>query len=49
MHWFDPLEKMELRGWYGATQWTPRKSDFHGRTGGKHDGLDLYSPVGKSV
>ena len=40
---------MELRGWYSSTQWSPEKSDFHGRTGGKHDGLDLYSPVGKSV
>jgi len=40
---------MELRGWYGKTQWTPGKSAFHGRTGGKHDGLDLYSPVGKNV
>lgn len=40
---------MELRGWYTDTQWSPGKSDFHGRTGGKHDGLDLYAPVGTQV
>ncbi|TRX36204.1 M23 family metallopeptidase [Flavobacterium sp. ZT3R18] len=40
---------MELRGWYSETQFTPGKSDFHGRTGGKHDGLDLYAPVGTTI
>ena len=40
---------MELRGWYSNTQWTPKKSDYKGRTGGKHDGLDLYAPVGTTV
>lgn len=43
--WRNPLDIMELRGWYTETQWTPEKSDWHGRTGGKHDGLDLYAPV----
>ena len=47
--WHNPLDKMELRGWYSETQWSPGKSDFHGRTGGKHDGLDLYAPVGTPV
>ena len=49
LHWVNPLDIMELRGWYGEKQWTPTKSTFHGRTGGKHDGLDLYSPVGKNI
>ncbi len=47
--WHNPLDNMELRGWYSDTQWTPGKSDFHGRSGGKHDGLDLYAPVGTPV
>jgi murein DD-endopeptidase MepM/ murein hydrolase activator NlpD len=47
--WHNPLAKMELRGWYSDTQWSPGKSDFHGRSGGKHDGLDLYAPVGTTV
>ncbi len=47
--WHHPLDTMELRGWYSETQWTPGKSDFHGRTGGKHDGLDLYAPVGTTI
>jgi len=46
--WYNPLEKMELRGWYTSTQWTPIKSSYGGRTGGKHSGLDLYAPVGTS-
>jgi murein DD-endopeptidase MepM/ murein hydrolase activator NlpD len=25
------------------------ESDFHGRTGGKHDGLDLYAPAGTPI
>ena len=45
LKWHNPLDIMELRGWYTETQWTPEKSDWHGRTGGKHDGLDLYAPV----
>ena len=44
--WHNPLKKMELRGWYSETQWSPEKSDYKGRTGGKHDGLDLYAPIG---
>ena len=40
---------MEFRGWYSATQWSPEKSNFHGRSGGKHDGLDLYAPVGTTI
>ncbi|MDR6544342.1 putative chitinase [Chryseobacterium rhizosphaerae] len=47
--WHNPLDNMELRGWYSDTQWSPGKSDFHGRSGGKHDGLDLYAPVGTPV
>lgn len=47
--WHQPLDTMALRGWYSETQWSPGKSDFHGRTGGKHDGLDLYAPVGTPI
>ncbi len=47
--WHQPLDLMELRGWYSETQWSPGKSDYHGRTGGKHDGLDLYAPVGTTI
>lgn len=47
--WHQPLDNMVLRGWYSDTQWSPGKSDFHGRTGGKHDGLDLYAPVGTPI
>lgn len=47
--WHQPLDTMVLRGWYSETQWSPGKSDFHGRTGGKHDGLDLYAPVGTPI
>ena len=47
--WHNPLMKMELRGWYSATQWSPEKSDWQGRTGRPHDGLDLYAPVGTTT
>lgn len=47
--WHNPLSRMELRGWYSDTQWTPNKSDYKGRTGGKHDGLDLYAPEGTTL
>lgn len=47
--WHNPLSRMELRGWYSNTQWTPNKSDYKGRTGGKHDGLDLYAPEGTTL
>jgi murein DD-endopeptidase MepM/ murein hydrolase activator NlpD len=48
--WRNPLDKMELRGWYNT--WRPEDSN-HGivptRNKGKHDGLDLYAPVGTPV
>lgn len=48
--WRNPLDKMELRGWYNT--WRPEDSN-HGivptRSKGKHDGLDLYAPVGTPV
>lgn len=48
--WHNPLDKMELRGWYST--WRPEDSN-HGivptRNAGKHDGLDLYAPVGTPV
>ena len=47
--WHHPLKRMELRGWYSSTQWTPHKSDYKGRTGGKHQGLDLIAPVGTTI
>jgi murein DD-endopeptidase MepM/ murein hydrolase activator NlpD/cell fate (sporulation/competence/biofilm development) regulator YlbF (YheA/YmcA/DUF963 family) len=44
--WHNPLDKMELRGWYST--WRPEDSK-HGviptRNTGKHDGLDLYATV----
>ena len=54
MHWFDPLEKMELRGWYGnGLTWAPERSPFLPytiyRTKKKHQGLDLYAPVGTNT
>ncbi|WP_343697126.1 M23 family metallopeptidase [Flavobacterium sp.] len=48
--WRNPLDKMELRGWYST--WRPEDSN-HGvvptRSSGKHDGLDLYAPVGTPI
>ncbi|TDX11215.1 M23 family metallopeptidase [Flavobacterium sp. S87F.05.LMB.W.Kidney.N] len=48
--WCNPLDKMELRGWYST--WRPEDSNdgiVPTRTAGKHDGLDLYAPVGTPV
>jgi|GEM_PF-1544385 len=53
--WYDPLERMELRGWYGpgSITWAPERSGYLPstiyRNSGKHEGLDLYSPVGTTV
>ncbi len=48
--WKNPLDRMELRGWYST--WRPEDSN-HGvvptRNKGKHDGLDLYAPVGTPI
>ena len=52
LDWHDPLIKMELRGWYGSNsrEWAPERSGYLSstiyRNSGKHEGLDLYSPVG---
>ncbi|SHM54735.1 M23 family metallopeptidase [Chryseobacterium polytrichastri] len=49
--WRHPLDLMELRGWYSI--WAPERSIYGknivGRTKGKHDGLDLYAPVGTAI
>jgi len=48
--WRNPLDKMELRGWYST--WRPEDSNdgiVPTRTAGKHDGLDLYAPVGTPI
>lgn len=50
--WRNPLDKMELRGWY-KFGWSPNESDYllhttH-RSKGKHLGLDLYAPIGTPV
>ncbi len=49
--WHHPLDRMELRGWYGSGFY-PDSSD-HGnapiRHSGSHDGLDLYAPIGTQV
>jgi murein DD-endopeptidase MepM/ murein hydrolase activator NlpD len=50
--WRNPLDKMELRGWY-RSGWLPNESDYlletSQRNKGKHLGLDLYAPVGTPV
>jgi murein DD-endopeptidase MepM/ murein hydrolase activator NlpD len=48
--WHNPLDKMELRGWYST--WRPNDSiygDVPLRSAGHHDGLDLYAPIGANV
>jgi murein DD-endopeptidase MepM/ murein hydrolase activator NlpD len=48
--WRNPLDKMELRGWYAT--WRPNDSNFGkvpSRDSGKHDGIDLYAPVGTPI
>ena len=49
--WRNPLDRMELRGWYKV--WAPERSiygdNISGRTAGRHDGLDLYAPVGTKI
>ncbi|MFV0531542.1 MAG: peptidoglycan DD-metalloendopeptidase family protein [Flavobacteriales bacterium] len=49
--WHHPLDRMELRGWY-KSGFYPKSSD-HGlasvRISGKHDGLDLYAPIGTTI
>ncbi|MBF4484376.1 M23 family metallopeptidase [Flavobacterium sp. CSZ] len=48
--WRNPLDKMELRGWYST--WRPEDSNdgiVPTRIAGKHDGLDLYASVGTPV
>lgn len=49
--WHHPLNRMELRGWYGSGFY-PGDSD-HGdaevRFSKQHEGLDLYAPVGTEV
>lgn len=49
--WRHPLDRMELRGWYGSGFY-PGDSD-HGaaevRFSKHHEGLDLYAPVGTEV
>ncbi len=48
--WHNPLKRMELRGWYD-TGWDPNKSKMgkHVRGIRKHDGLDLYAPMGTPI
>ncbi|MDL2142850.1 M23 family metallopeptidase [Flavobacterium tructae] len=48
--WRNPLDRMELRGWYST--WRPNDSKFGivpKRDKGKHEGIDLYAPVGTPV
>ncbi len=52
--WYDPLKVMEYRGWYqNGTKWAPERSAYLNYTAyrnkKKHDGLDLYAPVGTPV
>ncbi|CAH0336091.1 hypothetical protein FVB9288_01765 [Flavobacterium sp. CECT 9288] len=50
--WYNPLKKMELRGWY-RSGWLPNESEYllktNVRDSGMHQGLDLYAPVGTTV
>lgn len=49
--WHHPINHPQLRGWYNI--WAPERSihsnNISGRTKGKHDGIDLYAPVGTQV
>jgi murein DD-endopeptidase MepM/ murein hydrolase activator NlpD len=49
--WHHPLDRMELRGWYGSGFY-PGDSD-HGaaevRKAKHHDGLDLYAPISTTI
>jgi len=49
--WHDPVNKPQLRGWYST--WAPERSihsnNIPGRSKGKHDGLDLYAPIGTTI
>ncbi|OXA74207.1 hypothetical protein B0A56_12805 [Flavobacterium columnare NBRC 100251 = ATCC 23463] len=49
--WHHPLDRMELRGWYGSGFY-PGDSD-HGdaevRISKHHEGLDLYAPIGTTI
>ncbi|WP_374173571.1 M23 family metallopeptidase [Flavobacterium tructae] len=48
--WRNPLDRMELRGWYST--WRPNDSKFGivpKRDKGKHEGIDLYASVGTPV
>lgn len=50
--WRNPLDKMELRGWY-KSGWRLNESNYlletKIRNKGKHLGLDLYAPIGTPV
>ncbi|CAL1516480.1 peptidoglycan DD-metalloendopeptidase family protein [Chitinophaga sp. MM2321] len=48
--WHHPTDNIQLRGWY--TTWSPERSKYGiitSRKSGKHQGLDLYAPVGSNV
>jgi len=55
LSWHDPLKVMEYRGWYGSgsTDWDPKSSAYlkytTRRLSKKHNGLDLYAPIGTTV
>lgn len=50
--WHNPLDKMELRGWY-KSGWLLNESNYlletKFRNKGKHLGLDLFAPIGTPV
>ncbi|WP_089350567.1 M23 family metallopeptidase [Flavobacterium sp. ov086] len=48
--WRNPLDRMELRGWYSTWRLNDSKFGYTPtRDSGKHEGLDLYAPVGTPV
>ncbi|MFD2561427.1 M23 family metallopeptidase [Aquimarina rubra] len=53
--WHDPLDTMAYRGWYGpgSNRWEPKSSAYlkstTARNSGKHEGLDLYAPIGTTT
>ncbi len=53
--WHDPLDIMVYRGWYGpsSNRWEPKSSAYlkstTARNSGKHEGLDLYAPIGTTT
>ncbi|MER9426838.1 M23 family metallopeptidase [Mesorhizobium sp. M0317] len=42
-------KEMQYRGWAENNSWLPNWSHWHGRPGGKHNGCDIFAPIGTKV